>query len=69
MLPQLPVLKKPNWRFNKNKMTKFLVDENLSPLIASHLRKQGYNAKAVRELGLIGKPDEVILNSAQDKAG
>lgn len=42
-------------------MSKFLIDENLSPLVAFHLRKCGYRAFAVRDLGLKGKSDEVIL--------
>ena len=46
-------------------MSKFLIDENLSPLIAVHLRRSGYKARAVRELRLTGKSDEVILNFAQ----
>ena len=46
-------------------MSKFLIDENLSPLIAVHLRRSGYKARAVRELRLTGKSDEVILNYAQ----
>ena len=46
-------------------MSKFLIDENLSPLIASHLRKLGYRAFAVRDLGLKGKSDEDILRFAR----
>ena len=49
-------------------MPKFLVDENLSPLVAVYVRKSGYQARAVRELNLIGKSDEVILNFARQKA-
>lgn len=45
-------------------MVRFLIDENLSPAIAFYLRKQGYQAKAVRELGLVGEPDEAIINFA-----
>ena len=48
-------------------MAKFLVDENLSPLVAAYLRKLGYNAYAVRELHLAGEPDEVILDFAERK--
>lgn len=42
-------------------MSKFLIDENLSPLAAFHLKKCGYRAFAVRDLGLKGKSDESIL--------
>lgn len=45
-------------------MAKFLIDENLSPAIAFYLRKLSYQAKAVRELGLVGEPDDVIINFA-----
>lgn len=46
-------------------MSKILVDENLSPLVAVYLRKAGYNARAARELGLRGKSDSVVLGFAQ----
>src|SRR3989338_10213674 len=49
-------------------MAKFLIDENLSTAIAVYLRKNGLQAKAVRELGLRGEPDDAILNFA-DKQG
>lgn len=42
-------------------MAKFLVDENLAPLVTAYLRKRGYRAFAVRDLGLKGKSDESIL--------
>lgn len=45
-------------------MPRFLIDENLSPLIAQALRSFGYDAKAVRELGLTGYSDQDIIQSA-----
>lgn len=45
-------------------MARFLVDENLSPLIAEALRSFGYDAKAVRELGMMGCSDEGIIQLA-----
>ncbi|MBI4050526.1 MAG: DUF5615 family PIN-like protein [Candidatus Doudnabacteria bacterium] len=45
-------------------MAKFLIDENLSPAIAFYLHKSGYKAKAVRDTGLKGESDEIILNFA-----
>jgi len=42
-------------------MVKFLIDENLSPQIAIYLRELGYDTKAVREAGLIGKTDGEII--------
>lgn len=43
-------------------MPKFLVDESLSPLLASFLRNLGYDAFAVREVDLRGKSDEEIVS-------
>lgn len=42
-------------------MPKFLVDENLSPLLAHYLRELKYQTVAVRDVGLKGKSDEEIL--------
>jgi predicted nuclease of predicted toxin-antitoxin system len=42
-------------------VAKFLVEENLSPLIAEYLREKGYQAVAKREIGLKGKDDKKIL--------
>lgn len=39
----------------------FLIDENLSPLLAEDLRRFGYKAKAVREVGLMGQSDNKII--------
>ncbi len=46
-------------------MTKFLVDEDISPLVASYLRELGYDAVAVREVGLKGKSDDLIIKWLQ----
>ena len=40
---------------------KFLIDENISPLVAERLRDLGYDAKHVREAGLKGHPDNEIM--------
>jgi predicted nuclease of predicted toxin-antitoxin system len=42
-------------------MNQFLIDENLSPLIASYLKRLGYRAKTVPELNLKGKTDQEII--------
>ncbi len=39
---------------------RYLVDENLSPRLADHLRAHGYIASHVGEVGLQGAPDERI---------
>jgi uncharacterized protein with PIN domain len=39
---------------------RLLVDENLSPKIAAFLRERGYDAAAVRDVGLRGRPDTEI---------
>lgn len=46
-------------------MPKFLIDENLSPKLASYLRTLGYPASAVREAGLTGSTDEEIITWAK----
>lgn len=46
-------------------MPKFLIDENLSPLLSNYLRSLDYNTEAVREIGLKGKPDEEIIKWIQ----
>ena len=45
---------------------KLLLDENLSPQHARELRSEGYDACAVAEIGLSGKPDEHIRQYAID---
>jgi predicted nuclease of predicted toxin-antitoxin system len=42
-------------------MSKFLIDENLSPHLAEYLRSLGYEAVAVREVALKGKPDADLI--------
>ncbi len=44
---------------------KFLIDENISPLVAEHLRDLGYDAKHVREVDLKGRPDNEIMEYAR----
>jgi len=46
-------------------MLKFLIDENLSPQLASLLKRWNYDAYAVREVGLKGKSDEEIITWLQ----
>ena len=46
-------------------MPKFLIDENLSPLLSNYLRSLNYNAKAVRDIGLKGESDEEIIKWIQ----
>lgn len=48
-------------------MPKFLVDENLSPLLSDYLRNLKYDCRAVREAGLKGKSDEEIIKWLQAK--
>jgi predicted nuclease of predicted toxin-antitoxin system len=46
-------------------MSKFLIDENLSPHLAEYLRSSDYKAIAVREVGLKGKPDKELIKWIQ----
>lgn len=44
---------------------RFLIDENLSPALARHLRgRLGYDAVHVNEIGLAGQPDAALLERA-----
>ena len=43
---------------------KFLVDHQLPPVLAEHLRKLGHEARHVRELGLKSEADFAIWNYA-----
>jgi predicted nuclease of predicted toxin-antitoxin system len=44
---------------------RFLIDENLSPLLAHHLASvHGFDAVHVRDCGLLGAPDEDVLAQA-----
>lgn len=47
-------------------MPKFLIDENLSPLLSNYLRNLKYDSRAIREVGLKGKPDEEIIKWIQE---
>jgi predicted nuclease of predicted toxin-antitoxin system len=44
---------------------KFLLDENLSPLLAEFLNAAGHDALHVRDVGLLMAPDRVILERAR----
>lgn len=46
-------------------MPKFLIDENLSPLLSEYLRNLKYDSRAIREVGLKGKSDEEIVRWIQ----
>lgn len=48
-------------------MRRFLIDENLSPSLAAHLQREGYDAQAVRDAGLKGAEDEVIVRWLQTR--
>lgn len=44
---------------------KWIIDEDLSPAVARRLREEdGHDAIHVRERGLLGQPDHVILEHA-----
>lgn len=46
---------------------KFLLDANLSPVIATYLEHAGHEAVHVRDIGLRDETDEVILEHAGDE--
>lgn len=46
---------------------KFLVDNNLSPLLAESLKAAGHDAVHVRDLGLQAATDEVVLEQARSE--
>lgn len=46
---------------------KLLLDENLSPAVAATLRGEGRDAVHVRERGLLGEPDHVVMKKAMDE--
>ena len=43
----------------------FLIDENISPLVAQELQALGYNVKHVREVGLKGCSDREVMEYAR----
>jgi predicted nuclease of predicted toxin-antitoxin system len=44
---------------------KFLIDNNLSPLLADALKAAGHDAIHVRDLGMQAAPDEAVLEQAR----
>jgi predicted nuclease of predicted toxin-antitoxin system len=46
---------------------KFLIDNNLSPLLAEGLRAAGHDAVHLREIGLRDAPDPVVLEYARSE--
>jgi predicted nuclease of predicted toxin-antitoxin system len=48
-------------------MTKFLADENIPPAVVRFLRDRGFDVKEVREAGLPGASDDVILSLAREE--
>ena len=49
-------------------MASFLVDENLPRSLAPSLRKSGFEAQDVRELGLGGKSDDDVIEYARSNS-
>lgn len=43
---------------------RFLIDENIFPLITSYIRKFGHDVKTAQESGLIKSPDDKIVDLA-----
>jgi predicted nuclease of predicted toxin-antitoxin system len=44
---------------------RFLIDNNLSPLLAEILKTAGHDAVHLRDLGMKGSPDPVVLEFAR----
>lgn len=45
---------------------KFLLDESVSPLLTEQLGGAGHDVVHVRDIGLSGAPDPVVLGAARD---
>jgi predicted nuclease of predicted toxin-antitoxin system len=45
-------------------MHKLLLDENLSPWVALHLQQEGRDVAHIRDRGMLGEPDHVVLERA-----
>lgn len=46
-------------------MPEFLIDEDLPRSLAPELRAAGFDTQDVRDIGLRGMPDDVVLASAR----
>lgn len=46
---------------------RFLIDENLSPVLVDLAREHGYEAMAVRDLGLLNAKDWTLLEKIQNE--
>ena len=46
---------------------RFLIDENLSPTLVDLARQRGYEAMAVRDLGLLNAKDWTLLERVQNE--
>lgn len=47
---------------------RFLIDNNLSPLLGEFLKAAGHDAVHIRDYGLQGATDPIVLAQARDKA-
>ena len=47
---------------------RFLIDNNLSAQLAEHLKAGGHDAVHIRDYGLQGAADPVVLRQARDEA-
>jgi len=45
---------------------RLLVDESISPRVAALLTDAGHDAQHLKELGLLGAPDEVVMAASLD---
>ncbi len=46
---------------------RFLIDNNLSPAVATGLRAHGHDAEHLRDYGLAAAPDEIVLDRARQE--